>query len=242
MKLYLNLLKYHFSLTMKSSKMMMPFLSWIIYMAVSYTILPLGVVSSIVLSSIFLFYIMTWFGINYYDIEDSVAEQIIVLKTKSHFKAYISNIIFLFCSGIVMSILGMAIPLILNIIHQFKMYTRPITMYDIIIGFLFHIMVSILAVSFSSLFHPRLIKNRKIALLTAFTIAIISLVKVSIIDNYPITKFILWILPPVSDYAALFAKQQSFPGMDVLKTILIFLLYTIVYLIIHLTLLIRKKF
>lgn len=237
-----SLMNYHFSLTIKTTKMLMPLLFWVLFMPVSYSIFPLDLVSSVLVSCIVLFYLMVWIGMSYYDIEDSINEQLLVLKTKSENMVYLSKLLFLFSVSIVMSLIGIFAPIIINAINGFNIFTRPLTLGDIIASFFLHLFLALLGAALGGLFHPRIMKNRKTATLITFLIAIMSLVKLAITNNYHILKFMLWVLPPVSDFAQIFTDEDFFSPVSLIKIIVLISIYILAYMTIQIVLLKRKKF
>lgn len=242
MKIIMKLIKYHFSLFIKSTKFVMPLLVWIGYMAFTYTIFPVDVVSSIVVSSVLLFFLMVWIGVLYYEIEDTISEQILVLKTQNETICYISNIIFLGMIGFVFSCIGIIFPLLQNAMNGFELYRRPITLWDIVVALGLHFFAALLGGMLGGVFHPRIMKNRKMAIVIVALIALLSITKVSINQEIPILRYVTWILPPVGDYSLLMTNKEYFEKIDVGISMLLLFVYNVVLMVSQIVLLKKRKF
>ena len=80
----MSVLKYNFKMYMKSYKYIMPFFLFIIYTVMSYYIIPVDIVGSMISSATLIFALMTWIGFTYCNNVDLIAEEVLILKLKSH--------------------------------------------------------------------------------------------------------------------------------------------------------------
>lgn len=62
----------------------------------------------------------------------------------------------------------------------------------------------------SMLFHPRIVRNRKRALLVLVGVGLVSLSKMGILESMPALKAVLWVFPPVADILAALADEEQF--------------------------------
>lgn len=54
---------------------------------------------------------------------------------------------------------------------------------------------------------------------------LVSLVKIGIADEFPVSKYILWIMPPVSDMASWFMKEDYFQLGKVIEAFFVLMAY-----------------
>lgn len=237
-----NLLTYHFKTYLKSYKLLLPFLIYLIYLFAAYGIMPFSIVSSFSESAGVLFFIMAFVGFSYAELENPVTEQLVLLRVNNDTLYYLSRLTVLLIIGIVMSILGILYPLIDNVVNNGHLFTRTLQFEDVVIGFALHCLMAFLGAMTGSFFHPRIIKNRKMAVLLLFFFAVMGISKGALAEYFPPTRLIAWVFPPVFDILASFTKLEFFaiPAMALPVTLTI--AYGLVLMIGQIQLLKRSKF
>lgn len=242
MKIFKNLISYHNRLYLKTNKYIMPALAWIIFLIINYSQKWDNIVSSTLVSITFIFFVMLWISMTYMESVDPVAEQIMLLKVKNCNTYYHSKNIFVFLLGAELSIVGVAYPVMKNVLSGFTFFTRQVTLWDIICTFILHILVAILGGTIGILFQPRCIKNRKEAVLGISAVAIISIAKTGINGRFIFAKYVTWIFPPLSDILAFFSNNEYFSLVSMVKALIYGCIYSAVLLFISRQLLKRKLF
>jgi len=243
MKIFSSLIRYHYSLYVKTNKFIMPALLWVIFLNFSYSQQNrLEFVSSTLLSISFLFFIILWVAISYMESVDSVSEQILLLKIEKRNTYYLSKNVFVFFLGAALSLIGVLFPILLNALSGFTLFARPLTLWDVLCTFILHIIIAILGASLGIVFQPRCMKNRKEALMFVTLIAIISMTKAGIIDTFSHAKYITWVFPPLSDIILYFGKNVYFSAATMGKAVLYCCVYSAILLFISNHLLKRKLF
>jgi len=237
-----NLLVYHFKTHLKSYKLLLPFLIYLIYLFAAYGIMPFSIVSSFSESAGVLFFIMAYVGFSYAELENPVTEQLVLLRVNNDTLYYLSRLTVLLIIGVVMSLLGLLYPLILNSVNNDHLFTRSLQFDDVAIGFFLHYLMAFLGAMTGSFFHPRIIKNRKMAVLLLFFVAVMGISKGALADYFPPTGFVAWVFPPIFDILASFTGQEFFviPAMALPVTLAI--VYGLVLMIGQIKLLKRAKF
>ncbi|MBC3901154.1 hypothetical protein [Acetobacterium malicum] len=237
-----NLLVYHFKSYLKSYKLLLPFLIYLIYLFAAYGIMPFSIVSSFSESAGVLFFIMAYVGFSYAELENPVTEQLILLRVNNDTLYYLSRLTVLLIIGFVMSLLALLYPLVLNSVNNDHLFTRNLQFEDVTIGFFLHCLMAFLGAMTGSFFHPRLIKNRKIAVLLLFFVTVMGISKGALADYFPQTRLIAWVFPPVFDLLASFTKLEFFtiPAMALPVTLTI--AYGLFLMIGQIQLLKRSKF
>ena len=201
---------YQLHLYGKSNRWVMPCLVWFLSLVVSYSIQPVQVGASILLSATIGFLIALWMGITYYDTVDVVEEQILILKVQSRGVYDLGQLICFMIMAAAISLLGMAYPMIYNCLLGGNLYTRSVQLFDGISSWWIHMLFASLGCVSSMLFQPRIVRNRKKALLVMVGVGLISLSKMGILESMPAVKVVFWLFPPVADMLAALANQEQF--------------------------------
>lgn len=237
-----ELIKYHIRSYLKSNKGVMPLATLIIFLFFAYSNKPVNVVGSFTLSMVCVFYIMIWIGLTYNDIENPISEQLMVLKVHSEKKYYISKALMLVVIGIIISIITVFFPVVQNALNHFNLYARPINIMDVLIALILHCFVAFTASMTGSILHPRIMEDRKMAVVLTFLIALMGIVKVSINDKAPVTRLITWIFPPIANVMKMFSGEGFYDTAGVGHALLLFGVYGIVLMVLQIHFLIKNKF
>ncbi len=237
-----NLLIYHFKCYLKSYKFLLPFLVYLIYLFAAYGIMPFAIVSSFSESAGVLFFIMAYVGFSYVELENQVTEQLVLLRVNNDTRYYLSRLLVPLIIGLVMSVIGILYPMILNRVNNGHLFTRSLQFDDITIGFGLHCLLAFLGAITGAFFHPRIIKNRKMAVLLLFFVTVMGISKGALAGQFPQTRLITWVFPPVFDILVSFTKLEYFaiPAMALPVTLAI--AYGLALMIGQIQLLKRSKF
>ncbi|QSX06394.1 hypothetical protein JYG23_02730 [Sedimentibacter sp. zth1] len=210
MKIYRHLLSYFRINYFKTNKMIIPVVTWIIFLISYYSNIGQTWIESVVFSSIFLFVISAWIAYVYMDGINIIDEQLLMLKVKNFNVYYNSKIIFVYLIGFCLGLMGIVLPIMLNYIRKFALFGEIIDIKSIFGALIFYFIISILAGTLGMFFQPRYFKNRKISVTLTVLITIMTIVKSSIIRKYKLSKYILWILPPFSNIIQCFDSKHIF--------------------------------
>ena len=237
-----NLLTYHFKIYLKSYKLLSPFLIFLIYLFAAYGIMPFSIVSSFSESAGVLFFILAYVGFSYAELENPVIEQLVLLKVRNDNLYYLSRLMVLLIISFVMSILGMLYPMVSNVINNDHLFTRSLLFEDVIIGFALHYLMAFLGAMTGSFFHPRIIKNRKMAVLLIFFVAVMAISKGALANYFPQTRFFAWVFPPVFEILAALTDMEFFILPAMVLPIIFGFAYGLALMIGQIQLLKRSKF
>lgn len=237
-----KLQKYYYLLLIQSNKMIAPLILWIVFLFFAYSVIPVYMVTSTAVTSIALFFFMTWIGFLYLDMESPVADQLISIRIKSHILYRLSKIFFLFLIGIFMSFIGILIPQIQNVINDFGLYALEITFVDVLLSFIIHVALACVGVITSGFFQSRIIKDKKFASALILLVTIGSIVKTELVKQVAFLKFIFILFPPVDNVAIVFGNKTVFHSMDVVYILFICFFYSICGIILQIGVLRKLKF
>ena len=220
----------------------MPLLILIMVQFVLYSMNPVGVVESFVLSGIFIFVIMVWTSIMSSDLEDPVSEQIIILRIRSEWKYYVSQILFLIVISAAAAAAAVLFPVVINIIDKNQLFIRPLTAGDIACSYFLLWGSAFMGSSLGDLFPARIIRDRKMAILLTVLITVISVTKVSLLDTLPLPAVLLCVVPPMSEIFAMFGLEEFYSVWKVVLAVIVLMAYGWAMAGLKIKLLVRNKF
>ncbi len=129
-----------------------------------------------------------------------------------------------------------------NITNGFDLFTGGLHISDVAGALLLHFATTFAGGMCGSFFHMRIIKDRKILICGAFIFAILAIAKQLIIKDISVMKYVLWLFPPVSEFAGFYRNSNQFTGLSVVKGLFVMCIYGIIITIIKEALLIKNRF
>lgn len=242
MKMVCDVIRYQYKQYMFSAKWVMPFVLLIAFVASFYSISPVEIVNSFAITGLVLFGVMTWVGVTTQELEPEVSEQILILRLKSERKYYICHILFLAVLCVIGIFVSMGIPLVKNLLVLGTMFSRKVGMLDVIGGFALLFACAFTGAMLGELFHVRVIKERTIAVGATFFVVVFAIVRSGLVEKYPMSRFLVWVVPPVSDVVSWFSNGSRFDMGKLLVGFTLLMLYAIIMAVIKVELLRLKKF
>lgn len=242
MKKTMNLVKLQLQIYFKGTQFVMPLVGSAVFLYMMYSIKPLDIVSSFLISSVFLFLMMVWVGLSATFGEDTVTEQLLLLRVQSEVCYYLSKVLFLICIALLADILYAAFPVIQNILNGSDLFTRPVILADVGNALLLQGGSAIAGATLGSLLHPRVLKDRKMILILTVFLTALTVTSTAFIDVIPAMKWILWILPPVMIPAEIYGNADFFAIGQTAALFFVLILYAAVYSIIKSIICHRNKF
>lgn len=242
MKIINEFVKYQYKQYALSAKYVVPLIGLFAVFGIMYSVTPIAVVSNFAIMSLVLFMIMVGIGMTCQEIEPEVSEQIIILRMKSERRYYIGQVLF---SGILSGMataLSLCYPVLFHYLHKKMLFTRNIQASDIIGAFLLMFSCAFVGCMVGGIFSPRIIRERKMGMALTIICALVSVVKIGIVDEIPISKYVLWMIPPVSDMVRWFMKEEYFQMGKVIEAFFILMIYGSVLAVIKVELSKRRKF
>ncbi|MFS7421927.1 hypothetical protein AB6878_05690 [Carnobacterium maltaromaticum] len=242
MRIFKHLLSYHYLTMVKSAKFIMPLICWITFILATYSMNPNYVVSTFMMTASVLYFIVVWLALIYVELLNPITEQLLLLKVRREHFYNASKLIFLFLFGSVLASVALVVPFISNILNSGAVFTRPITGYDYFCGYLLHIVTALLGAATGLFLAPRILQDRKLAVILTVGVALVAFVKIRIIEEISWLRFILWPFPPLADLAALFTDVETFSFKSLVFYVLLGGGYSLVLFSINTYLLKKRKF
>lgn len=232
-----QLLFYNFRYFSRSHKFVVPLVIYLAAFAVLYATKPLEVMNTYGMTAMLTFIIAVLVACSFMEVEDPVQQQIVLLSLRNDNIYYFSKVFFVWIIVSVMSLIIVLYPVV------FGFFNRSINLGDLVVALIGHLLLGFLGVCVSALFNSRLFKNRQFAILMLIIVVLISVVQKAIVLKSPATKWVLYILPPVS---LVVDRITNFTGLkDALPLLLAFGIsigYSFVLLVLFIKLMKTKVF
>lgn len=224
------------------SSFAMPLIVLAVFFNFMYSIKPLDVVSAYLLSSVLCFLMMVWIAASIVQGENPVIEQLLYLKMGNPVKYYLGKSLFLVFLTFILDLLYSFIPVLLNMVNGFELFRRPLMASDVGNAFLIMAGCGLGGAALGSLLHPRIIKDSRLAVMITTLLAILPVAGDGIVRDYPLFKYVFWILPPVMKPQICFGNTQYFQPDISISIFLILFVYAVIYSLIKSILCYKNKF
>lgn len=242
MKKIINLVKLQVQMYLKGSSFIMPLITTAIFLYMMYSIKPLDIVNSYLVSSTFIFLLMVWIGLSVSFSETIVTEQILLLRVQSAGCYYTSKVFFLILIALFGNIIYIMFPVFQNWINGYDLFDRKMSISDVGNAFFLQGGCAFIGTAVGSFMHPRIIKNRKIAIALTVCLAVLSIVSTAITTSLPVLKGIFWILPPTMLPATVYGNAEFFEWGQTAIVFLVLFFYGMVLSILKSIICHKNKF
>jgi len=237
----MSVLYFHLYSLSRSSKYAIPviflvLLQMMLYMAIQTR--PALFFSHLFLAEIFAFLVAVWLGHISHSWTDETTEQLLILRVKSDKFYYSIYVVFLFIISFCVSLLTISIPTVLSFTGFFEQFTLSYFGSS----FLLFLGSNFAGITLGAMIHPRLTAKKGDTPLYAMFACLVAMTRYPISQAYPIFRFVLWVLPNVSAHHAMITDVSELTFWSVIPLFLVSVVYGIVYSVIRIVLLARKKF
>lgn len=195
---------------LKTGRVVMPGLALLIYLVTFYSVGPVDIVNSSVMTALILFLCMTWAGISYARSEEPVIAQLIRLKLNSPLLEAAARGMLLLAAGAGASLLSAAWPLLKNAAAGGAFLSRSISGADIAEMLLLYLSSALAGGAFGALFHARVLRDTRVAWLLVLAGCLAGIFSGVIIRDIPPFAFLAPLFPPM------YGLITGFDGVDYL--------------------------
>ncbi|MHC1786457.1 MAG: hypothetical protein AB9880_05310 [Christensenellales bacterium] len=182
---------------LKTGKVILPLLALLAFLLAFYSVGPVDIVSSTVLSALALSLISAWTGISFSRSEEPVVSQLIQLKLGSHMHQTASHALLLLAFGAAASALSTAWPLLKHAAIGGKFFRPAIGAADVAGMLSLFFSVSVMGAAYGCLFHPRILRDTRAAWLISLTGCLLGTFSGAITLQIPAFSYIAPLLPPI---------------------------------------------
>lgn len=237
-----EVIRFHRKICSRSTRYLAPFILLLVLLYNMYYAIPVQLVSSFSVSAFAVFVLMSWIGYTYANDEDEVTTQILMLRVNNDRLYYLADVLLQFMISVLISIITVGFPLVQNMLHGFGMYKRPVTLLDVVAAFLLTLAAAFLGACTGMLFSHRIFRDAKLNMALAVLFVTLAIAKSGVVKLFPASRYLLWILPPVSDTIVMNTQSDYYTPILVVSGVFIMLVYSIVLAILRAWLLSRRRF
>jgi hypothetical protein len=229
-------------LLLKNSVLTIPLVVIVFFLFVMYSMSPLDITSSFIISAVFLFIVCVFISMNINGKENDVFEETLLLHSRFPVNFFASRELVFLSISVLYSLILTIYPVVLAVTDKNK-FVPSVEPMDIVCGGAYVLACGIAGTATGDLFHPRLIAKRKDAILDAILISILTVCKHGLIGYNPVFKFLNILLPPIMNGMELVsANNYRFDTAGIFLICLHALVYSAVVTLIKIKLLSVKKF
>lgn len=191
---------------LRSGKVILPFLLTLGYPLIFYAIVPVDVVSGYALSTVVAFAVSAWIGLSRAWSEEPILAQILSVKAgTARFVRAQEAATILVCA--VCAVFLVLFPALWSLLRR-GMFLRPLEARDVFSALAVHIGAAVAGGGFGGLFHPRLVRDRKVAYLVCLLLCLLGLTGGMMGFPVPLRAF----LPPLFDLIDRAGRADAFPS------------------------------
>jgi len=202
----------------------------------------MNVGSGYIFFGVFQFILMTFVSLSMNENEEIVEEQLLLLHGNSWGAYCVAREITLLLISCLYGVLHTVGPVIVNCFNHFSYFTRTLTVGDVIMGAMIILGSGFAGIAIGDFLHPRIMSDRKMAIIVVVVIMILSIVKDAVIEKYKFLMCFGMLLPSVMKPACDLGNGDYFDVKSVMAFILMMVLYYLVVVIIKNLAMNRKKF
>ncbi len=193
----ISFLKYENVKFFNSYQMIAPIFLYLLSIIANYIYKDLPVLSSYGSTAIFLLLIMTWLAIINFK-HDSINErEILYVHLSSKLKYLTFKLINLILLSLPLILIAIFYPLLIN------SFDKSITVNFVIISVIVHILMGIFGILLGAFVSNTNLASKPYRWLFTVFVIIITLTKVILVNSIPILKWVIWIMPPISELLSL---------------------------------------
>lgn len=226
------LIKYNYKLFIKTNKFFVPLIVYIGFIAIFYNGGANTLEMDAVFSSSILFLLSLWVGYLFFDGGSNITEQVLYLKVNNFYKYFSSKILFLSVINILLSVVSLVMPILFDVLKYNCILIKETSLYKFLLVFIVLIISSYLGSIIGMIFTTRITHNRSKSILLLSFIALFTLLKNPIINDFSFLKYVLWIVPPIYNLFTTFMNGGTININSLIIPIIINVIYCIIITII----------
>ncbi len=193
-----------------SSRMILPLILLFFYLGFAYSMAPQYVLDSFSICSLVVFLLMLSVGIMYDDINYPMIDQTIFIKTEKKEQIFGARCVLIAYISFGASAACVVYPVLVDLAGRGNLFMRPLRLEDLISAFFLFWLIGICGGVTGLFANSRLFKKREAALLLGALLGLVIILKGPIGEEFPPTRLLTWILPPVYDLSVNYCKEDYF--------------------------------
>ena len=239
MKSVFSLYKFKMNIALRSAVLVIPTVLTLTFLWAMYSVTPIQVSVSILLSGFFLFAISVFLSMMIQMKENDIQEEVLLYHSRSKINYYISRELVLVSIVLVYAVILLLYPMIRSFLNS-GFFTRQLKPEDVIYGGLILIGSGFCGIALGDLFHHRIFSHIRYALIGVIFVSLLAVCKYGLADTFSGFKILHVITPPIMDGFRMVGKTDVFDKVGSLKIFAHMLIFTAAAVIIKIKLLCRN--
>ena len=235
-----ELYKIRWRLIKKSPMWIVSLICTAAFLGVMYSFAPAYICSSLLLTSVFQYFLCAYISLSLHERENDVFEEVLLLHCDTSPAYYISREVLQLGVCFIFSVILSLFPLLKSYIQPW-FFTRAFTVADVVIGSGLIFFSGVCGLETADLFHPRFI-GRKFGICAVVLLSVLALCKQGLIQTSPAFRILNIFMPPVMDSFVLLGNSDSFSISGDGLIILHMLVYALVMAAVKIKLLQYKRY
>lgn len=225
----------------KGQVLIIPVVATAIFIGIMYSMAPIGVTSSFLLSAAFLYFICVFISMTLNGKENDVFEETLMLHCNTPFNYYVSREMLLCTQCFGYSLILAVFPAVLFLLRG-SMFIRPMGVSDVTFGGLYIFLSGLCGMATGDFFHPRFLPKRKDGILGALVVSVLEICKDGLIEAFVPFAALNFVLPPFLDGFMLVGSTDYFAPKGMGLIFLHMVLYVAVVICLKIWVLEKKRF
>ncbi len=241
MKNTLELYKLRRKLIKKGQVLIVPVVATALFIGIMYSMAPIGVTSSFLLSAAFLYFVCVFISMTLNGKENDVFEETLMMHCEKPLNYYVSREMLLITQCFGYALILTVFPAVLFLLRS-SMFIRPMGIIDVILGGLYIFFSGLCGMATGDFFHPRFLQRRKDGILGALMISVLAICKEGLIELLMPLAVLNFVLPPFLDGFKLVGSSDIFELRGMVLIFLHMAAYAVVVVCLKVWVLEKRRF
>ena len=241
MKNTLELYRLRRKLIKKGQVLIVPVVATALFIGIMYSMAPIGVTSSFLLSAAFLYFVCVFISMTLNGKENDVFEETLMMHCEKPLNYYVSREMLLITQCFGYALILTVFPAVLFLLRS-SMFIRPMGIIDVILGGLYIFFSGLCGMATGDFFHPRFLQRRKDGILGALMISVLAICKEGLIELLMPLAVLNFVLPPFLDGFKLVGSSDIFELRGMVLIFLHMAAYAVVVVCLKVWVLEKRRF
>jgi hypothetical protein len=237
----LELYKLRRKLIKKGQVLIVPVVAIALFIGIMYSMAPIGVTSSFLLSAAFLYFVCVFISMTLNGKENDVFEETLMMHCEKPLNYYVSREMLLITQCFGYALILTVFPAVLFLLRS-SMFIRPMGIIDVILGGLYIFFSGLCGMATGDFFHPRFLQRRKDGILGALMISVLAICKEGLIELLMPLAVLNFVLPPFLDGFKLVGSSDIFELRGMVLIFLHMAAYAVVVVCLKVWVLEKRRF
>ncbi|WP_026527732.1 hypothetical protein [Butyrivibrio sp. VCD2006] len=241
MKNTLELYKLRRKLLKKGQVLIVPVVATALFIGIMYSMAPIGVTSSFLLSAAFLYLVCVFISMTLNGKENDVFEETLMMHCERPLNYYVSREMLLITQCFGYALILTVFPAVLFLLRG-SMFIRPMGIADVILGGLYIFFSGLCGMATGDFFHPRFLQRRKDGILGAIMVSVLAICKEGLTTYLMPLAILNFVLPPFLDGFKLVGSSDIFELRGMVLIFLHMAVYAVVVVCLKVWVLEKRRF